>query len=191
MLQQKRLKQKFVKPKQYKLRQKMSQRTEFSRRFGWVIKKKNEILPQKFAVRLDQWVTFQNPWPKTRHGQCQCLVHWPNFLSVMRCQDPARQWWLHLPPLDGAVVGVTAGKKLELITTFVWSMRRQHDCPESPKHSWRAPQKAPKVYRLDSVRPLLLFNFATLQIFTSWKLRGLGITGSLQGKPGLSMEKDS
>ena len=30
---------------------------------------------------------------------------------------------------------------------------------------------------------------STLQIFTPWKLRGLGITGSLQGKPALSMEK--
>ena len=29
----------------------------------------------------------------------------------------------------------------------------------------------------------------TLQIFTPWKLQGLGITGSLQGKPILSMEK--
>ena len=28
-----------------------------------------------------------------------------------------------------------------------------------------------------------------LQIFTPWKLRGLGIAGSLQGKPALSMEK--
>ena len=30
----------------------------------------------------------------------------------------------------------------------------------------------------------------TLQIFTPWKLRGLGIVGSLQGNPALSMEKD-
>ena len=29
----------------------------------------------------------------------------------------------------------------------------------------------------------------TLQIFTPWKLRALGITGSLQGKPVLSMKK--
>ena len=29
----------------------------------------------------------------------------------------------------------------------------------------------------------------TLQIFTPWKLQGLGIAGSLQGKPALSMEK--
>ena len=33
------------------------------------------------------------------------------------------------------------------------------------------------------------FSRTTLQIFTPWKLRGLGITGSLQGKPALSMEK--
>ena len=30
---------------------------------------------------------------------------------------------------------------------------------------------------------------STLQIFSPWKLQGLGITGSLQGKPALSMEK--
>ena len=30
---------------------------------------------------------------------------------------------------------------------------------------------------------------AALQIFSPWKLRGLGITGSLQGKPALSLEK--
>ena len=30
----------------------------------------------------------------------------------------------------------------------------------------------------------------TLQMFTHWKLQALGITGSLQGKPALSMEKD-
>ena len=33
-------------------------------------------------------------------------------------------------------------------------------------------------------------NFSTLQIFTPRKLRGLGIVGSLQGNPALSMEKD-
>ena len=38
-----------------------------------------EFLPQRFAVQLDQSVTFQNPWPKSRHGQCQCLIHWPNL----------------------------------------------------------------------------------------------------------------
>ena len=34
-----------------------------------------------------------------------------------------------------------------------------------------------------------LFLLHTLQIFTPWKLQGLGITGSLQRKPALSMEK--
>ena len=32
-------------------------------------------------------------------------------------------------------------------------------------------------------------DLSTLQIFTPWKLRGLGIAGSLQGKTALSMEK--
>ena len=33
------------------------------------------------------------------------------------------------------------------------------------------------------------YEWCKLQIFTPWKLRGLQITGSLQGKPVLSMEK--
>ena len=51
------------------------------------------------------------------------------------------------------------------------------------------------IAQLSQTLPNLRFYFmkraqyCTLQISTPWKLGGLGIAGSLQGKPALSMEK--
>jgi hypothetical protein len=59
----------------------------------------------------------------------------------------------------------------------------KHFCYTKSANTFRYHKPWFTLYRLDCKA------LATLQIFTPWKLRGLGIAGSLQGKPALSMEK--